>query len=67
MSDLVDQNKTILGFRLGFPSWVNLNLNKAKLELNFSEELDVRIQLLEQLEPRTHNIISNVSITVGHC
>ena len=33
MSDLVDLIKTILGFRLVFPSWVKFNLNKAILDL----------------------------------
>ena len=31
------------------------------------EELDIGIHLVGQLESRTHNIISNVSITIGHC
>ena len=33
MSNLIEQIKTILGFRLGFPNGVNINLNKVILDL----------------------------------
>ena len=67
MYDLVEQIKAIYGFRLGFPSWVNLNLNRVMLNIKISEELDIGIHLVGQLGPRTHNDIYNVSITTGHC
>ena len=59
----MDLIKTILGFRLSFPSWVNLNLNRAII----NEELDIGIHLVEQTVPGTFNVIFNVGVTIGQC